>query len=223
MKRPFASRRPIGPLVNLNSQYSSYSSFNDSNCEVYQNITASPEFFIQPEYVEPVGWIEEDEKRQERIMSVVSNTNVQKDKYIGVHNTSVANAKSIMESGFSGSNDLTLLDKGIRDKAVFTWHYIWDLNRGINEDNKASVIVKAPKTKVYVADMSASAQYSYDEYIENHVMKYPQYLKCLDNKGPNGPLMVASGIIQDVDVEVKKYEIADEEFIGFEDIQGDST
>jgi hypothetical protein len=223
MKRPLVNKRPIGPLVNLGSQYSTDSKFDDDSCKVYKNITTSPEFFIQPEHAEPVAWIQEDENRQERIMEIISNIDLQKDEYIGVHSTSVTNAKSIMESGFSGSNDLTVLDRGIRDGAVFTWHYIWDINKGINEDNKASVIVKAPRSHVYVAEMFASVRYTYEEYIENHVMKYPQYLKCLDSEGPNGPLMVASGIIQDVDVEVKKYKIADNKFVGFDDIQGDNT
>jgi hypothetical protein len=218
MKRPFSEYRPIGPLLFSDDESDVSSKIEYSNCETYSNITTSPEFFMKPKYANPVTWVQSGRNEEEKVLDVISDIEVGDDEYIGVHNTSTASAKSIVDGGFASTNNITVLPEGIRDEAVFTWHYIWDISSGKGDKINASVIVKAPRTKVFVAEMSSSAFYPYEEYIENHVMLYPQYLECLDQKGPNAPLMIASGIIQDVDVEEKPYKIADEEFVGFEDI-----
>lgn len=62
----------------------------------------------------------------------------------------------------------------------------------------SGVIVKAPREKVTVSDMTASVTVPRKEYVENYTMKYPDFIRCLKRFGPTSPLTHEDDIIQNI-------------------------
>lgn len=169
-------------------------------CKPYGNLGSGLEFIIPISKANPVLSVQFPMSNQDLydVISVVNQKH--SDVFIGVHETKSDNAKAILDEGFSEkrSGEMSVVTAGLREDAVFTWHFIWDIRPKYMPDDMSAVIVTAPRQEVIVSDMSASVTVPTEKYIDNFTMDYPEYIHCLRKHGPNSPLTFEEDIIQDI-------------------------
>ena len=221
MKRPFKDYRPFGPFTDLGFQLSQNDNIQytdtgakkliqnfdetdtlrqldiqlEGECSNYQNLGGRAEFIIPFEDAVPVKTIGLTDKQQ--IYNEVHMVEQQHpDKFIGVHVTNGADAKSIVRNGFDSDKigESTVAFQDIRQGSVFTWHFIYD----IHETSMTGVITLGERENVVVSDMSMLMMTDFEDYLENYTMDYPDFIRCLKKPPPADFTMRQQDIIQDI-------------------------
>ena len=168
------------------------------SCVPYTNLDGGVEFIAPIETATPVGVIDFPATNQDLYDRVADAAADNPGSFVGVHETPTDQAHSIVRGGFDPDRvgEMSVVETGPREDAVFTWQYVWDISGG--REDLSGVITTAPRPEVVASNMSASVTKPTDEYIENHTMPYPDFVKCLRSHGPNTVMMLESDLIQDI-------------------------
>jgi len=225
MKRPLKQYRPFGPFIQQNrdelikniavlvsggvedAESLPVVSIEESGCENYNNLESTIEFFASVDDVEILFGLKQPGITVWDIGDSMRDVPLQENEMLGVHNTPPEDGERILETGFRDLNVRTVKAESIRDGAVYMNGYVWDFDEyPVRQRRKGmSIVCRVKKQSVYVADMSTSALVPTEEYLSDYVMRYPEYIRCLQKLGPNGPDMIAGGLMTERGLESKPF------------------
>lgn len=182
-------------------------SVEESECENYNNLESNIEFFAPVDDVEILFGLKQPGITVWDIVNSMRDVSLQENEMLGVHNTAPEDGERILETGFRDLNVRTVKPESIRDGAVYMNGYVWDFDEyPVRQRGKGmSIVCRVKKQSVYVADMTTSALVPTEEYLSDYVMRYPEYIRCLQKLGPNGPDMIAGGLMTERGLESKPF------------------